>query len=171
MAFRNKTTLASPPPDSKLTSSVSAAPPLTLNPADFAQQYLSFKPDPTQASLLREDPYRCILACSRQWGKSTVTAAKAIHHAYSNPNSLTLVLSPTARQSYEFVRKARVFLHDLAITPRRDSGNSISLLLPNQSRIVGLPGNQDTIRGFSGASLLIVDEAARVSDPLYDSIR
>jgi hypothetical protein len=43
--------------------------------------------------------------------------------------------------------------------------------LPNGSRIVGLPGNEGTIRGFSAVSLLIVDEAARVSDELYKALR
>jgi hypothetical protein len=41
----------------------------------------------------------------------------------------------------------------------------------NGSRIVALPGKEETIRGFSGVSLLIVDEAARVPDALYQSVR
>src|SRR6185295_12333118 len=49
--------------------------------------------------------------------------------------------------------------------------NEISIRLPNQSRIIGLPGMEDTIRGFSSASLLIVDEAARVSNSLYHTAR
>jgi hypothetical protein len=36
---------------------------------------------------------------------------------------------------------------------------------------VTLPGTEKTIRGFSGASLLIVDEAARVDDELYFAVR
>ena len=43
--------------------------------------------------------------------------------------------------------------------------------MPNQSRIVGLPGNEATVRGFSAVSLLLVDEASRVSDELYLAIR
>ena len=39
------------------------------------------------------------------------------------------------------------------------------------SRIVGLPGNEDTIRGFSAVSLLLVDEASRVPDDLYLAVR
>jgi hypothetical protein len=41
----------------------------------------------------------------------------------------------------------------------------------NGSRIVSLPSSEATIRGFSGASLIIEDEAARVSDQLYYAIR
>jgi hypothetical protein len=41
----------------------------------------------------------------------------------------------------------------------------------NGSRIVALPSKEETIRGFSGVALLIVDEAARVPDALYQSVR
>lgn len=34
-----------------------------------------------------------------------------------------------------------------------------------------LPGKQETIRGFSGVSLLVVDEAAQVRDELYQAVR
>ena len=39
---------------------------------------------------------RGILNCTRQWGKSTMAAAKAVHRAYTRPGSLVLVASPTA---------------------------------------------------------------------------
>jgi hypothetical protein len=35
---------------------------------------------------------------------------------------------------------------------RGDGDNGISLLLPNGSRIVGLPGTEATVRGFSAVS-------------------
>jgi hypothetical protein len=52
-----------------------------------------------------------------------------------------------------------------------DGDNELSLLLPNRSRIVGVPGNESTVRGFSAVSLLLVDEAARVEDELYLAAR
>lgn len=45
------------------------------------------------------------------------------------------------------------------------------LELQNGSRIVSLPGKEETIRGYSGVRLLVVDEAARVPDSLYYSVR
>jgi hypothetical protein len=45
------------------------------------------------------------------------------------------------------------------------------LELDNGSRVITLPGSDRTIRGFSGVSLLLVDEASRVEDSLYYSIR
>lgn len=100
-----------------------------------------------------------------------MTAAKAVHEAWSQPRSLTLVVSPTARQSGEFVRKAAGFAQRLGIRPKGDGDNEISLRFPNDARIVGLPGTEATVRGFSSVSLLLVDEASRVCDDLYLAIR
>lgn len=157
-----------------LTGPYAIAPPEIIPPAipdivTFAKTRLRFTPDAAQARLLSANPHRCIVNCSRQWGKSTVTAVRSVYQAFTQPGSLTLVLSPSARQSAEFLRKSRQFLYALHIKPRGDGHNESSLLLPNDSRIIGLPGKEDTIRGFSSVSLLIVDEAARVPDDLYHS--
>jgi hypothetical protein len=138
--------------------------------AGFARERLGFEPDAKQAVVLGRIR-RGLLNCSRQWGKSTVTAAKAVHRAFTKPESLVVVLSPTARQSGEFLRKAGGFARRLGIRPRGDGDNEISLLFPNGSRIVGLPGMEDTVRGFSAVSLMLIDEASRVSDDLYKAVR
>jgi hypothetical protein len=44
-------------------------------------------------------------------------------------------------------------------------------MLPNGSRIIGLPGTEATVRGFSSVSLLLIDEAARVADAMYKALR
>ena len=46
----------------------------------------------------------------------------------------------------------------------------MSSVLPQGSRIVGLPANEATIRGFSAVSLLIIDEAARVPDEIFQAL-
>jgi Terminase large subunit, T4likevirus-type, N-terminal len=135
------------------------------------EEWLGFEPDARQAELLRRDVRRLVLNCTRQWGKSTVTAAKAVARAQEREGSLTLVVSPSARQSGEFLRKAAAFLRRMGIRPRGDGDNEISLLLPNGSRLVGLPGTEATVRGFSAVSLMLIDEAARVSDEMYKSVR
>ena len=58
----------------------------------------------------------------------------------------------------------------LGIKVRGDGDNEISIAFPNGSRIVGLPGNEATARGYT-ASLLLIDEAARVDDRLYRTMR
>jgi hypothetical protein len=55
--------------------------------------------------------------------------------------------------------------------PAPDRESALQLHLANGSRVIGLPGKPATILGYSGVSLLIVDEAARVPDELYRSVR
>jgi len=144
---------------------------LVGDPVEFVRSRLGFSPDPKQEVLLRGRVRRGLLNCSRQWGKSTVTAAKAVHRAYAVPDRLVVVLSPTARQSGEFLRKAAGFARRLGMRVRGDGDNEISIQFPGGSRIVGLPGTEGTVRGFSAVSLMLIDEAARVSDDLYKAVR
>jgi hypothetical protein len=137
----------------------------------FVRDRLGIHPDPIQTQILARNIRRGILNCTRQWGKSTITAAMAVHQAYTVPESLTLVVSPSGRQSAEFVRKAANFATRLGIRPRGDGDNAISLLFPNGARIVGVPESEDKIRGFSSVSLILIDEASRVSDELYTAVR
>jgi Terminase large subunit, T4likevirus-type, N-terminal len=139
--------------------------------ADFARERLGFQPDPDQAQALNPFIRRGLLNCCRQWGKSTTVSIRAVHQAVHHDRSLTIVASPSARQSGEFVRKANDFLRVLGIAAKGDGDNRTSLVLPNGSRIVGLPGREATIRGFSAVSLLLIDEASRVPDELYHAVR
>src|SRR5262245_27164319 len=97
-----------------------------LAAAEFAKRRLGFQPDGTQEDVLRRPGKRVILNCTRQWGKSTVAAAKAVHQAWTAPNSLTLVASGCERQSGEFVRKAEVWLRALEVRPKGDGTNATS---------------------------------------------
>jgi hypothetical protein len=139
--------------------------------AEWVRGKLGLEPDAPQARVLESRAKRGVLNCTRQWGKSTITAALAVYEAVHRPGSLTLVVSPSGRQSGEFLKKAEGFVARLGIPVRGDGANEMSLRLPNASRIVGLPGSEATIRGFSAVALLLVDEAARVSDELYLAVR
>ncbi|MCX8207415.1 MAG: terminase family protein [Methanothrix sp.] len=113
-----------------------------------------------------------MLNCSRQSGKSTVTSLLALHTAIYRPGSLILCLSPTLRQSSELFRTVARFYHmSTAEMVPAEAESALRLELENRSRIISLPGKEQTIRGFSSASLLLIDEAARVPDELYYSVR
>src|SRR5207237_3659232 len=56
-------------------------------------------------------------------------------------------------------------------SPLRERRTAEELQLANYSRIVCLPCREETIRGYSKVSLLIIDEAARVPDDLYRAVR
>ncbi|HEY3742930.1 MAG TPA: terminase family protein [Bryobacteraceae bacterium] len=143
------------------------------SPLEFARKFLDFFPDEAQARVLDRAPdFRQIaLNCSRQWGKSTVAAVLATHRLVVVPRSTVLIVGPTGRQSSETLLKVSSFLNTLAIKTRGDGANRHAMLLPNGSRIVGLPAVEGTIRGFSAVSMLIVDEASRVPDEVYQAVR
>src|SRR5438105_8030405 len=88
----------------------------------FARERLGFRPDEKQELVLRGGR-RGIVNCCRQWGKSTVTAVKAVHRAFTRPGSLALVIAPTLRQSGEFLMKAEEFALRLGIRDRGDGKN------------------------------------------------
>jgi hypothetical protein len=143
---------------------------LALDRVSFAKR-LGLKPDPWQEDLLRSTSERVLLNCCRQSGKSTMTAVIALHRALYHPGSLILCLAPALRQSQELFAKIAGFYRDLGRPVSSISERRLSLELENGSRIITLPGTEKTIRGFSGVSLLIVDEAARVEDELYFAVR
>lgn len=128
-------------------------------------------PDPWQERLLRSRSPRILLNCCRQSGKSTMAALLAAHTALYQPGSLVLVLSPTLRQSQELFRKIVGIYRALDRPVPAEAETKLSLELDHGSRIVSLPGKESTIRGFSAVRLLVIDEAARVPDDLYASVR
>ncbi|MGB9793341.1 MAG: terminase large subunit domain-containing protein [Desulfofundulus sp.] len=144
---------------------------MALDPAIFARKALGFNPDPWQERVLRWSGKRLLLNCSRQSGKSTVTAILALHRALFYPDSLILLVSPSLRQSSELFRKVLNFYRQLEQPIPPEAESSLRLELKNGSRIVSLPGKEGTIRGFSGAALIVEDEAARVPDELYFTVR
>jgi hypothetical protein len=143
---------------------------LALDRAAFAQQ-IGIEPDDWQRDLLRSSADRVLLNCCRHSGKSTVSAILALHRSLYHPGSLVLCLAPSLRQSQELFVKVAGFYRDLGRPVPAHAERKLSFELENESRIVTLPGTEKTVRGFSGAALLVVDEASRVSDELYFGIR
>jgi hypothetical protein len=134
-------------------------------------QQAGLSPDPWQANVLRSTSHQDILLVSRQGGKSTVTSIRALHKALYNAGALVLLLAPSYRQSKELFRKVKTAYAAVRAGVRVRSESTQEMELENGSRIVALPGEEETIRGFSGVDLLINDEASRVSDALYYSVR
>jgi hypothetical protein len=84
---------------------------------------------------------------------------------------MIILVSPSLPQSTELFKK----IHDAwAKLPGAAAANQESLTrltLQNGSRIISLPGSEKTVRGYSGATLVIVDEAARVPEELLAAVR
>src|SRR5205814_6714785 len=89
--------------------------PVAARPGAVCARATGLRAGAEAGGLLRSRAKRVILNCCRQWGKSTVTAAMAVHRAATQPGSLVLVASPSGRQSGEFLLKARPFVRMLGI--------------------------------------------------------
>jgi phage terminase large subunit len=128
-------------------------------------------PDPWQRELLLSQQPYLLLNCARQTGKSTTVAALALHQLLTEHGSLVLLVAPSERQSHELFRKVTHAYQSLGQPIPSIKSNQSELELTTGSRLVALPGREETIRSFSGVDLLILDEASRVPDDLYRSVR
>jgi len=140
-----------------------------LDPVEFSR-YIGIEPDEWQADVLRYEGKRLLLNCSRQSGKSTTTAIKGLHTAIYRPRSLILLVSPSLRQSQELFRKVKDGFDIMEARPGLLEDNKLSMQLVNGSRIISLPSDQATVRGFSGVTMILEDEAAQVQDEFYYAI-
>jgi hypothetical protein len=141
-----------------------------IDPIELARD-CGLEPDQVQAKLLASSARRFLLCCTRQWGKSTTTALIALHEAlYSTPAMIVLV-SPSQPQSTELFKKIHDYWERLPGAPEAHQESLTRMELANGSRIVSLPGSEKTTRGYSGATLVVMDEAARVPDELLAAVR
>jgi hypothetical protein len=139
-------------------------------PAVYLMRNLGLEPDPWQIEVLESTQPRLLLNCCRQAGMSTVVALLGLAEAVWVPGTQVLIMSRTLRQSMELFRIIAGHFARLGepMCERRSRGE---LVLNNTSRIVCLPCREDTVRGYSNISLLILDEAARVPDDIYRALR
>jgi hypothetical protein len=128
--------------------------------------------DDRQRRLLRSAALRVQVNITRQGGKSTMAALLACHEALYVPGSLTLILARAQRQSSELFRKVLAIYRTLGRPVPAEAETALTLELAGTgSRIVALPGKEGTIRSYSGVALLVIDEASRVPDDSYLSVR
>ena len=89
----------------------------------------------------------------------------------TEPIGVSLPVSPSQRQSTELFRKCLGVYRSLDRPVPAAAETALRLELENGSRTISLPGKESTLRGFSAVTLLCLDEAARIEDPLYMSLR
>jgi len=141
----------------------------SLDPVRWAREALGMELDPWQADAMNSEDRRISFLCSRQSGKSTIAALKALHRVIFYGPALVLLISPSLRQSSELFRKVLGYLNALHQRPKLKEESKLSITLANGSRIVSLPSSEATIRGYSNAAIVIEDEAAAVPDELYQA--
>lgn len=131
-----------------------------------------FAPDDWQAEFLDSTDLAILMLAFRQSGKTTAVGVKALHTALFEPGRLSLILSPTDRQSAIVLDRIKGFYQQLGGSLGEATRQTETRLrFENGAEIVSLPGgNADQIRGFSNVRLLIIDEAARTDNALYAAV-
>ena len=119
---------------------------------------------------------------SRQIGKSFTSACEAVRDCELHPGTLWVVLSAGERQSLEWMEKARQWVKAfaLAITYQEEREHPEALMrsaeirFANGSRIIAIPANPNTARGYSGNIILdefaIHRDGAAIWQAMYPSI-
>lgn len=141
---------------------------LALDPAALFEAVVGL-PDPWQKKALRSPSKRQLYLASRQSGKSSVAAIKALHRAMFDDGALVLLVSPSLPQSQEIFRKCLTAYRDLGRPLGVTAESALRLELGNGSRIISLPGSPNTNVGYS-ASLVVLDEAARTPSELVEGM-
>jgi len=140
-----------------------------LDPALWMREQLGVTPMPWQETFLQARRGASILALTaRQVGKTTTAAWAIAHTMLFYPGSLSVIACPAQRQSAEAVRRIRTFL--LKAGAKFKSDNVYALELENGSRVLALPGEEETIRGLTVDGWIVADEAARLSEELIAAL-
>ena len=124
--------------------------------------------DDWQVSLIRRlagldgvPPKKVVAACARQVGKSTTLAVFAAWVMMCRGEVVALS-APSFRQSLELGKRIRNYLKRFnLVTVTRDSATDI--MLSNGGRLIVLPSQGATARGFT-VNWLLVDEAGYLSE-------
>lgn len=147
------------------------APDVCLNadqsPSEWIASNLQLTSDNLQAEALDATEDRVLLLCTRQWGKSTIAAAKALHHALTTNKAFVLFVSASKRQSRELARKCQEFAAQIGCKAKPDGEG---FTLPNAARVIPVPQNPAKVRCYSAPTLVIIDEAAYVNDEMFQTV-
>jgi hypothetical protein len=146
------------------------APPLPdIGPLRFFTATTGYTPDVYQAGVLTSEAERIQLVAGRQVGKTTTAACLAAYTSQMRPQSLTLIVSPSLRQSSEVFRRVMALYHAQPIRVPLTAKSVLQAEWTNGSRVVSLPASASTVRGYT-PDLLILDEAAYCPESLWQSL-
>jgi Terminase large subunit, T4likevirus-type, N-terminal len=137
----------------------------SANIIEFAKE-LGIDPDEKQRYLLTSTSREILMCCTRQWGKSSCVSLIALHEALYKAPAMIILISPSLKQSSELFRKVHGYYLKLAGAPKLKQESLTQMELVNGSRIISLPASEETVRGYSAVTLLIVDESGNVPEEL-----
>ena len=140
-----------------------------IDPVQWVRGALEVEPEAWQTDFLRAPLGASIIALTaRQVGKTTTASWAIAHHMLFTPGGLSVIACPALRQSAEAVRQVRDIL--IKVGAALSTNNVYALELKNGSRVLALPGSDDSIRGLTVDGWIVADEAARLSPNLIAAL-
>lgn len=120
---------------------------------------------PYQWKIFEDQNPFIISKISRQCGKSTTFAAKAVYKSLMNNDNLVLLVSVNQRSADELLRKVKQWAQACKIAAPNAidyTETASSVTFNNKSRIISVPANPQALRGWSAD--VVLDEYALVDD-------
>lgn len=140
------------------------------SPVSYATHLdLGIKLHDWQIDVLSHRSGNIVINGARQAGKSTIVSIPPVYKAKYSPNSLSIVIAPTLVQAGEDMEKIKSIIAKDYYYPKIDRSNDSEIRLSNGSRIVVAPAT-DAARGKSAPALVILDEASRIDDFVYQEV-
>lgn len=141
-----------------------------LNPEGRSPKELLY---PKQRKFVDDKSQFKIGVTTRQWGKSLTTSGEAVHDCLVDPGTKWVCMSAGERQALEWLEKAKEWLsaYNLVIEEQAEDRSGIAegllksaeIKFANGSRIIAIPANPSTARGYSAN--IILDEFAYHENP------
>jgi len=136
------------------------------DPVAFGKRFLNFHALPYQEKVLTDGSKRIAVRMSRQAGKTTTIAVRAIWYAATHAKTLSLIVAPSLRQSMIMMDRVQSFLYGMKAQERRAIVSKMQrtvIWFRNGSQMVALPCSPNLLRGYT-AHQVLADEAAFFRD-------
>lgn len=140
--------------------------------ASFYLESIGFRLFEWQRAVLDDPSTRICIDGARQGGKSTIMSGVCCHYAKYHPKSLSVILTPSLKQSNEDIIKINEFIsHDPDYPRVLKSGGDGEIKLLNGARILVVTASDDAARGFSAPGIVLFDEASRIDDSVFKAVK
>ena len=126
------------------------------------------EPDPWQEALIRCQDRQIVALCTRRSGKTRAVAAKVAGRCLTR-QSKVLIFAPTEDQSKELLQYVREMNDALGNPVPVVSETETRIRWSNGSEVKAKTDRPKSSRGFT-PDLVVIDEAAQVTDLLYLSV-
>lgn len=137
----------------------------------FAERVLGEPLWPHQVEAALCEARTVALNCGRQAGKSRTLAVLALHKAFTRAGSRVLVLSAGEDSAKRLLSEMSSLIASPLLGGSVFDESKSEILLRNGSWIRCVPASEKQVRGIGRVNLLILDEAAQISDDLWRAAR